>query len=861
MSRYARVPRAEGYDELFDSGGPRPDWKPLVDALETMGREELMRRWEVARALLHEHGVSYDVYGDPQGVARPWNLSPIPVVMGAAAWSRIASGLEQRARLLDLVLADLYGPRRLLAEGDLPPEIVFAHPGFLRPCAGIVPAGGRYLPLYAADLVRRQDGEIAVLADRTQAPSGIGYALENRIIVARSLPDVFRDLHVARLATFFRTLRDTLRRFAPHNRDNPRIVLLTPGPYNATYFEQAFLAQYLDLTLARGDDLVVRDRRLHLKTLGGLRSIDVVLRRVNDAFCDPLELRQDSALGVPGLVEAVRSGNVAVANPLGSGVIQTAAIMPFLPGLCGKLLGEELKLPSVRTHWCGDPEGLAYVIEHLAELVIKPAFPVGPTAPAFGPELSAGELDEWRARLRARPRHYVAQDCVVLSTAPTLVNDELTPAPLWMRAYLVASGEHEYEAMPGALSRIGRPEESLALSLRPGGESKDTWVVAGGPVSTYSLLPSASAPIELSRSGGDLPSRVADNLFWLGRYAARAEATARLARAVAVRLSDHGASEGETAAHIDVLLSALEGRSPRRRPLVAPVDADRATRAAWAAAAEEFLLASVFEQEAPGTLQTALSETHRVARSIRDWISSDTWRSIARWDEELPRPEHSGPRTLAGLVTMLNQIVILLAAFNSLAADSMTHGYAWRFLDMGRRLERSMQLVALLRAALAVPCTRETSLLEALLDIADGSMTYRRRYLATLQVAPVVDLLLTDETNPRSALFQLVGLAGHIEALPRDPSVPRTPPQSLVLSAMAELRLADVGELCSVAQPCDRAGLLTLLDRVGRLLPTLSNSLSSAYLNHAGAPRQMTADLAGAEDVQSPQGLPGTTRS
>ncbi len=255
-----------------------------MGALETMGREELKRRWEAARALLHEHGVSYDAYGDPQGVARPWNLSPLPVVVGAETWSTIASGLAQRARVLDRILADLYGPRRLVAAGDLPPELVYAHPGFLRPCAGVVPAAGHYLPLYAADLVRRHDGQVAVLADRTQAPSGIGFALENRIILSRSLPEVFRDCRVVRLATFFRTLRDTLRKLAPHNRDNPRIVLLTPGPYNATYFEQAFLAQYLDLTLARGDDLVVRDRRLYLKTLGGLRPIDVVLRRVNDGF-------------------------------------------------------------------------------------------------------------------------------------------------------------------------------------------------------------------------------------------------------------------------------------------------------------------------------------------------------------------------------------------------------------------------------------------------------------------------------------------------------------------------------------------------------------------------------------------------
>jgi uncharacterized circularly permuted ATP-grasp superfamily protein/uncharacterized alpha-E superfamily protein len=844
--RYARVPRPDGYDELFDEGGrPRPHWERIVGMFEGLGLEELRHRWDQAKRLLREHGVSYDAYGDPGGVARPWNLSPIPMVIGAGAWSEIAAGLAQRARLLDLVAADLYGPQRLFARCDLPPELAFAHPGFLRPCAGIVPAGGRYLPLYSADLVRVKDGRLHVLADRTQAPSGVGYALENRIVLSRSLSEVFRDCGVARLATFFRTLRGTLRDLAPHNRDNPRIVLLTPGPYNATYFEQAFLAQYLDLTLARSDDLVVRDRRVCLKTLGGLRPIDVILRRVNDDFCDPLELRPDSSLGVPGLVEAVRSGNVAVANPLGSGVLQTAAIMPFLPALCRNLLGEDLKIPSVPTYWCGDAEALSYVEGHLAELVIKPAFPVGPTAPVFGPELTRAELDALRARIRAQPRDFVAQECVVLSMVPSLSHDELSPAHLWMRAYLVATGDG-YEAMPGALSRVGRPGESIALSLRPGGESKDTWVLAGGPVSTFSLLPPPTAPVELSRGGGDLPSRVADNLFWLGRYAERTEATARLARAVAIRLSDQSGPGGsEPPPDVDALLGALESYTRvALAALAGPAGGGAPRGRVSSLAAAERVLSSAIFGEKPGTLATTAAETQRVARTIRDWISADTWRAVAELDEELNRPHvvssRSGRGTLGAMVALLDRAVMILAALSSLAADSMTRGHAWRFLDMGRRLERSIHLVSLLRSALDP--SPEGALLQELLHIADGSMTYRRRYLATLQVAPVVDLLLTDETNPRSVVFQVATLGKHIDALPRDSGRPRTSGQTLVLTALAELRLADVAELCRSGERSERAQarpIVGLLDRVGALFPALSDALSGAYFNHAAVPRQM----------------------
>jgi len=853
--RYSRPPRPDGYDELFDAAGrPRPHWQRLVGMLETLGLEELGHRWDQAQRLLREHGVSYDAYGDPKGVARPWNLSPIPMVIGADAWSEIAAGLAQRARLLDLVAADLYGPQRLFASGALPPELAFAHPGFLRACAGIVPAGGRYLPLYSADLVRAKDGRLHVLADRTQAPSGVGYALENRIVLSRSLSEVFRDCGVARLATFFRTLRGTLREMAPHNRDNPRIVLLTPGPYNATYFEQAFLAQYLDLTLARSDDLVVRDRRVCLKTLGGLRAIDVILRRVNDDFCDPLELRPDSSLGVPGLVEAVRSGNVAVANPLGSGVLQTAAIMPFLPALSRSLLGEDLKMPSVPTYWCGDAEARSYVEGHLAELVIKPAFPMGPTAPVFGPELARADLDTLRARIRAQPRDFVAQECVVLSMVPSLSQDELSPAHLWMRAYLVATGDG-YEAMPGALSRVGRPGESIALSLRPGGESKDTWVLAGGPVSTFSLLPPPTAPVELSRGGGDLPSRVADNLFWLGRYAERTEATARLARAIAIRLSDQSGPGGsEPPPDVDALFDALE--SYTRVVLAASAGAVPRGRLSSVAAAERVLSTALFGDR-PGTLAATAAETQRVARTIRDWISADTWRAVAELDEELNRPHvqngrpaRSGRGTLGGMVTLLDRTIMILAALNSLAADSMTRGHAWRFLDMGRRLERSIHLVSLLRTALA---SREGALLQELLHIADGSMTYRRRYLATLQVAPVVDLLLTDETNPRSVVFQVATLGRHIDALPRDSGRPRTPGQTLVLTALAELRLADVAELCRPDERGDRRAVVDLLDRVGALFPALSDALSGEYFNHAAVPRQMNGPRSPARDAKEPE--------
>jgi len=844
-SAYRVGPTANAYDELFTSSGePRPSWEKAVSMLRGLGQAELRRRWEQARQLLHEHGVSYDAYGDPQGVARPWNLSPIPVVVDGREWAAVSSGLAQRARLLDAILADLYGSRRLLAEGDLPPEMAFAHPSFLRPCVGIVPPGGRFLPLYAADLGRSPSGRIVVLSDRTRAPSGVGYALENRIVLSRSLPEVFRECHVERLALFFRAMLSTLRELAPKNRDNPRIVLLTPGPYNATYFEQAFLAQYLGLTLVQGADLTVRDTRVYLKMLGGLQPIDVILRRVRDDYCDPLELVPDSTLGVPGLVEATRAGGVALANPLGSGLLQTPAIMPYLPALCRKLLHEDLAIDSVQTFWCGDSKSLAHVEAHLNQLVIRPAFPSGSVAPVFAGSLSASALEDLRGRIRANPRMYVAQESFVLSTVPTIDGDTITPAHLWMRAYLVASGD-SYEVMPGALSRVGGPEESTALSLRPGGESKDTWVLAGGPISSFTLLRPTSASADLSRGGGDLPSRVADNFFWLGRYTERAEGTARLARAIGTRLSDQGGGvETELSVELEALFRALEARAGVPYPKVDDGTVGDATgRSGWLVSGERTFLRSVIDTEAPGTLRASVAAAHRVARTVRDRVSGDTWRAIAQVNQELLRGTGvTGPRALAAHLDLINRVVLALAAFSGVAMDSMSRGLAWRFLDAGRRIERAIHMTSLLRATVVRARAPEGPVLEALLEVADSSMTYRRRYLATLEAASVVDLLLTDETNPRSVLFQADTLGAHLDALPREPGSPRSPQQRLILEAAGRLRLADVSAFCIVDETGERPRLSALLERLREVFPELSISLSSVYLSHATAARQLQGD-------------------
>src|SRR3984893_8214098 len=392
------------YDEMSAALGVlRPHWDIFINSLSALGNQELARRWETARQRIRENGVTYNVYGDPLGMDRPWNLDAIPLMISPSEWSQLEAGLIQRARLLNLILADLYGPQKLLRGGLIPPALVFGNPGFWRPCHGVRVPGDTYLHLLAVDLARGPDGEWWVISDRTQAPSGAGYSLENRIVMAETFPDLFREFQVKRLASFFRSFRDTLLRLAPTTRDNPRVVLLTPGPFNVTYFEHSYLARYLGFTLVQGGDLTVRDSRVFLKTLAGLRQLNVMLRRLDDSFCDPIELWSDSFLGVAGLVEAARAGHVTVANALGSGLIETSAFMPFLPGLCRRMLGEDLKLPAAATWWCGQPGALRYAVDHLEYLVIKPAFPSKGMEPVFGGRLGADERSQLVARIRENP--------------------------------------------------------------------------------------------------------------------------------------------------------------------------------------------------------------------------------------------------------------------------------------------------------------------------------------------------------------------------------------------------------------------------------------------------------------------------
>ena len=827
-------PVAQLFDEsLTPEGALRPHYTKLFDALEQLGSVERNRRWENARRLVQEQGITYNVYGDVRGMERTWELDPVPFLIEAKEWRSLEAGLVQRAELINHILADCYGPQELIRSGGLPPALVFGQPDFLRPCHGIKPKQGKYLIFYAADLARSPDGRWWVTSDRTQIPTGAGYALANRLVTSRILPEAFRDCQVHRLAGFYREMQKTLASLAPLKLDNPRIVLLTPGPYNETYFEQAYLARYLGYQLVEGQDLTVRDDRVYLKTLAGLEMVDVILRRVDDDFCDPLELRNDSILGVPGLIEAARAGHVTIANLPGSSLLQSPAFMAFLPGLARQILGQDLKLPSVATWWCGQKSAENYVCEHLDDLFVKPAFRFKLPGMMADRELSRAERARLVSHIHFQPHQFVAQEWVELSTAPALDAGRLVRRPVSLRVYLVAT-EHGYAVMPGGLSRVAPRLGVSSVSMQRGGASKDVWVLSEQPVEDLSLLSTSGFNLELRRVGNNLPSRLADNFFWLGRYAERADATTRLLRSALRRFTPERG--GGTQSHLAPLLETLEqqgqlsghssqsqSQSQGQIPSMSRQNPE---------ALEAGLLAAIFDPRRNGSLRQLVGHLQRIAMFVRDRTSNDLWRAANQLGDLLANAPQEQILLAADALGILNQALLGLASFNGLARENMTRAQGWRFIDLGMRIERALCLCTFLDCSLRSPEADNPSVLEMVLEVADSTLTYRSRYNLLPNIAAVYDLVLLDDTNPRALFFQINQIAQHFERLPRE-AAEVTPQQKILRECSSRLRLLDTRELVLRSANWLATDTGRAIADTARDLPRLSDAIAVSYFAHS----------------------------
>ena len=808
----------------------RSHWRYLVSALQAMGPEVLQQRQRDAVRMLRSDGATYNIYGTPDGLNQPWQLDPVPLLLSSSEWAGIEAGLAQRAELLNIILADIYGPGSLIRKGLIPADLVYADPGFQRPCVvppSVSPPG---LSLYAADLVRSPDGHFRVLKDRTQAPSGMGYALENRTVMSRLTPSLFRDSHPHRLAPFFRRMRESLAALAPTGCDDPRVVIMTPGPRNETYFEHIYLSNYLDYPLIEGTDLTVREGRVWLKSVSGLEPVDVIIRRIDDHYCDPLELRPDSLLGVPGLVEATRRGRVALANPLGAGILESPGMMAFLPRLARHLLGQELRMPSVATWWCGQPRELDYVLTNLPELVLRPISRATGVRAIFGDQLNKAGLTAWREQIRAQPHRYVAQERLALSSVPGLRSGLLEPRHSILRTFL-AAGQDSFVVMPGGLTRVGAEPESRIVSNQAGAVSKDTWVLASEPEQIDTLLPQAP----YTQQQETLPGVAAENLFWLARYAERAETMIRLIRSIHTRRNETlQLMDPANQTALEILLRGLTHMS-----MTWPGFTDAGALAEPVAEITDLIT----NRQRTGTLAANLDACLSAAYAIRNLVSSDTRRVLNDIGDELAGLAQSSHSDLHDLQDVMDRIITALMAIAGATSESMSREHGWHFLNLGRRIERALLLIALLRSVLTTRVAPEVEalLLESVLDVAESFTLYRRRFRNQPQLETTLDLLLLDESSSRSLLYQVNTARQHLAILPGQDGRPYKKEMRLILEATTLLNLTSAEELALVKDG-SRPALESLFSKLGDSLLETSNALTATYFTHVERPYQLVDD-------------------
>lgn len=812
-----------------EADGLSPAWAQFFDELGPGGLGELPTLATALQRQIRDNGVTYNVYADATNPQRPWSLDLFPFIVSPEDWAHIEAGVLQRVRLLDGMLADLYGPQTLLRDGLVPPALVQGHPGYLRAMHGVRPAGDTWLHIAAFDLAHGPDGRWWVVSQRTQAPSGLGYLLENRLAISRLFPGAFDSLRVQRLATSYRALMRGLTALSPRGAES-RIALLTPGPYNETYFEHAFLARYLGMPLVEGSDLTVRDRRLFRKTLQGLEPVDVLIKRLDDQWLDPLELRADSALGVPGLLQAVRAGHLLLANPPGSAPLESAALLGFLPGIHERWYGETLALPSLPTWWCGEAAALADALPRLDRSVVKRTHPDLDTATQLGPTLTPAEQETLAERIRSRPDDYTLQAYLPLSQQPAWRNGAIEPRSALVRVFALADGPRSWRVLPGGLVRLA-PSGQQVASMQRGGSSADCWVRTHGDVDRTSLLRHAPSTLSLALQNRPVTSRAAENLFWLGRYTERAENTVRLARIALQCLRGEDAHDptllawlNACARHDGLVLPEVPdaAHAPRvfSRALVAQLGADSGTTSVG------FNLRAL--RRAAGQVRERLSQEQR---KLIDTLESDFDARCRSW---ALRPDSSDAAVFAALEDTSER----LSAITGAQVDRMVRDDGWRLLSIGRLIERVATLSHALAAGLQTDAVSGDAGYEALLGLFDSTITFHALYQQRRDLVALLDLLVTHGDNPRSLAWVLSTLRARVGKLP-----PRDSAEGQdLLSPLPDPRQWDLLTLSGAKGDSGPATvhwrLLELLQTCESSVLQLSDRLGQTYFSHADTSSQ-----------------------
>jgi len=837
----------------FSSGKMPPHWDGLAEYLNSLGTAELSRRWKKAQQIIQEHGSAYNIFNPETATERPWALDPIPLPISSHTWQTLEHGIQQRTKLLALIFKDIYGHQAFIKNRIIPAELIFGNPGFLRQCRF---GSDRFTPdhhLFSSDLIRLADGRWQVASHGTQAPAGTGYALENRVILTRILPRMFHSRKVQRLAPFFKYLNMSLMEISGQKQQEPRIVMLCEGPSGAHYFEQVFLARYLGYTLVETNDLTTRGDWVFLKTLGGLQRVDVILRRIPDYACDPLLGTSRAFPGIPGLVQAARAGNVAISNALGSGILESPGLFALLPELCRDILGEPLILENTHTFWLGTTDTLSRVTEEIKSsarpITLYSAFSPAHTRVVHTRSLAGPEKQELIAAIQAAPYAWAGHYPVEPFTAPVWSEQGVKNRYTAVRMFSTAITENigpgpakigdqvEAAVMSGGLARVADDPETLVLSgTRGKGQgAKDAWCLSERPTEFKSMLHRFTTPFEIHR-GSDLPSRVADNMLWLGRYMERTEGMLRVIRSVLMRV--HSETRLDKVSEMPFFFRVMANLK------IISSDPGRPDASFSVRLIEKELYRSIYGVAVQSSILNCLNNALQVADRVRDRLSDDSWQILGRIEKGLVQinPKNQS----AEILEMLSDIILNMSAFAGLALESMTRGMGWRFMDMGRRIERALHMTNVMASLVQGHTVPDSNDLEAVLEVADSRITYHTRYRTTLHMEPLVDLLLLDEINPRSVGFQLAALHSHLETLPKPHPLPfRTKEEKIILDLTTRLRLADTQELMILGEKHVLPNLDALLEKLNNDLQGLADSITQHYLSRIETEKQLNGQFEG----------------
>ncbi|MDB4021039.1 circularly permuted type 2 ATP-grasp protein [Litorivicinus sp.] len=793
----------------------RSAWETLSAALDFDNGNQQVRWSEEVERRLKENGLTYQAHTSRDYESRQGQLDVVPYLMDESTYELLALGLSQRVRFFEALLADLYGERRLIADGSIPAELLFANPEYLIEVHGLNP-NSPWISFLAHDLVRDSEGQWFVLGQSTRAPAGLGYVLERRMIMSRVMGYLLRRMSVKRLSGFFRTLRSFLR---ADSRDNDLSILLTPGHTVESYFEHAFLANHLDFTLAEGDDLTVRGNRLMLKTLSGLRPVSGVLRRVVDKDLDPLELNPQSRHGIPGLMEVVRSGGVRMGNVPGSGVIDSPLWMGRFDGLCQKLLGEELILKSIPALWFGDSDEHEECFSLWPNLLVRHAGAY-PTSESFVVhDLEPIEQARLRARIEADPCGWVAWAAIDLERVPVANGSVRDESHAVIRMYTAQSQDKKIDVMPGGLAACNHSAAWAQLRPNTPEQYKDIWVMGAEPDTQLSIFAEMDVFVIGSNDQSMTPSRVADAMFWLGRYIERADALTRLVR--------------------EVLAGVIDVRTEKQQAAHWLLGAQINTEDITLEDAAFDIHQAFFVRDAPGGFSELIDAIMRNARATPDYLSDDSWRALVNLEQMINRIAWMKRSDAGRLLDQVDLILMQLAAVSGLNNDTMSRTYANCFMDIGRHLERASKTLILLNYAFQSLKPQDVSQWEMVLEVTDTVMTYRRRYRTRLHPTAILDLLLLDADTPRSISYLAARLEKLVNTLPvQQLGSRKTQLQQTAFAIHANLQMAAIDNYMTTQGSAKRP-LIENLDQMIEQLAGLGEAITLAYFSHADVPQHL----------------------